>query len=779
MHHNGRLEPVAKQTQQNGVSAAPLPARRGLAGGLRSSPQPQSPPVQGPTPQEVAAELRKRLLPDLRHNAAAFEAMAVLLDYTTTKLGAFAAPALRRDLEKTKSDVASTVALLEEAREQRRVLERERDEEREARAELEERTRALEAAAEQREQELQRRLAGHSDELDTLRAAHASEVATLRGQMDARALEAADAVSAATRGLREEYELELDRVTRRHEETLRAALGAARAEAEREAVQRDQEAARREAELAAQLAARGAAHEALREQSRRVMDSMKSDKDARTQALAARCRELQDEVDSLRSVLELRCDELQKSRRENDALRIAADQLPGAEQRISTLTARLEDLQVQLDRKGELESRLLQENSELHQSFSKEIKEKQMLSLQNEQLQFKLKQNTEVVNALAANMSDFHDVSAIMSASMNGLSQDRSRRSVKSNNNNNNRSVASPPESPRVKGVVEKSESVSYMLEMEADSTDEVVSRIYRRMASTPLASPAHAPHSPHAHAPHPRSAPASSARRANPLSAVQLQARELCPLSQSASATAITTSPTRPTPKQRTMSASLRVRSRSISSDSGECLSSGNWSPPASLPSSQQQQRLQRRSPDVVDEGLLAPSSGIGYDCSDIEDFSSSKSSSMSCSSESSELGGAKEHDEHPAEEDDEVEQAMFQLQQDHQDLMTASCGSVTLPQDAGGEAMICSEEMNEDEVSANGLHSSCEEDASCSEDDDSRGASGAGAGRARAGLSGLPRLSLPMTPTAGCGQSAINTPMDSSWSEDMELPVSLSETS
>lgn len=51
------------------------------------------------------------------------------------------------------------------------------------------------------------------------------------------------------------------------------------------------------------------------------------------------------------------------------------------------------------------------ENNELQQSFSKEIKDKQMLSLQNEQLQFKLKQNTEVVNALAANMSDFHDVS--------------------------------------------------------------------------------------------------------------------------------------------------------------------------------------------------------------------------------------------------------------------------------------------------------------------------------------------------------------------------------
>lgn len=179
-------------------------------------------------------------------------------------------------------------------------------------------------------------------------AKHEGEVAALQQQLDSHA----DRVS---RGLREEYELELDRVTRRHEETLRAALGAARVEAEREAARRQQEAARREAEVLAQLQAKEAAHEALRDQSRRVMDSMKSDKDARTQALAARCRELQDEVDSLRTVLELRCTELQKSRRENDKLRIAADALPGAEQRISTLTARLEDLQVQLDRKGMLE----------------------------------------------------------------------------------------------------------------------------------------------------------------------------------------------------------------------------------------------------------------------------------------------------------------------------------------------------------------------------------------------------------------------------------------
>ncbi|KAJ1519524.1 hypothetical protein ONE63_004806 [Megalurothrips usitatus] len=206
------------------------------------------------------------------------------------------------------------------------------------------------------------------------------------------------------------------------------------------------------------------------------------------------------------------------------------------------------------------------------------------------------------------------------------------------------------------------------MLEMEMDSTDDVVARIYRRMASTPVSSPAHS-----AYLPHPRSAP-PAARRSAPATPKLSN-----PLAQSASATTIavplTASPSgRPTPKQRTTSASSRVRSRSISSDSGECLSSGNWSPPSSLPQhrpehlqEQQQQRQHRgaRTPD----GLLAPSSGIGYDCSDIEDFSSSKSSSMSCSSEGSELSGlglGKGHDEDAderAEAEAEVAPAMLDL--------------------------------------------------------------------------------------------------------------------
>lgn len=98
-----------QQAAQNGVSAVPMPARRTL--GLRHAPG--SPAQQGkgtsPSPQEVAAEVRRRLLPDLRHNAAAFEAMAVLLDYTTTKVRGVGIAAARRRLPCRRGAVCSAM----------------------------------------------------------------------------------------------------------------------------------------------------------------------------------------------------------------------------------------------------------------------------------------------------------------------------------------------------------------------------------------------------------------------------------------------------------------------------------------------------------------------------------------------------------------------------------------------------------------------------------------------------------------------------------------------
>ncbi|XP_026463608.1 uncharacterized protein LOC113366246 isoform X2 [Ctenocephalides felis] len=111
---------------------------------------------------------------------------------------------------------------------------------------------------------------------------------------------------------------------------------------------------------------------------------------------------LKDEVESLRNVLELKQSELSELRKRNLELNRAAEQLPATQAKVQMLEARVEDLQVQLQRKMEDEKELHQRNKLLEESFHQEAKQKTRLSQYNEELQYRLKQNHEVVNVLAA-----------------------------------------------------------------------------------------------------------------------------------------------------------------------------------------------------------------------------------------------------------------------------------------------------------------------------------------------------------------------------------------
>lgn len=181
---------------------------------------------------------------------------------------------------------------------------------------------------------------------------------------------------------------------------------------------------------------------------------------------------------------------------------------------------------------------LLQQNKQLQESYSRESAVKNRLSLHNEELQYKLKQNTEVVNLLAAhsvlrcdqnNTSNQRRIGIAIPESTNQSFpgdnfvrgqvrttasfnekylhstslQDRRgewrtnlRRASRSEGCDNKISLTdknksseyfqsedlSPPNSPKVKGVVEKNDSVSWVLEIE--TPEEMVSRIVRRAGS-------------------------------------------------------------------------------------------------------------------------------------------------------------------------------------------------------------------------------------------------------------------------------------------------------
>lgn len=192
---------------------------------------------------------------------------------------------------------------------------------------------------------------------------------------------------------------------------------------------------------------------------------------------------------------------------------------------------------------------LTKENKRLAETCNQETKQKKRLSLYNEELQWKLKQNSEVVNAIlqgqtptrkslhGSNQSLCDDApcktpsGGYLSRSLHTSSfnekhygtphvfertlsfrersshfyRDARMNSTSPNEKSGNKSSDyfelddSPPSSPKVKGVVEKSDSVSWVLDMD-ESPEVLASRMVRRAGSfrnvtppksTPTKSPA------------------------------------------------------------------------------------------------------------------------------------------------------------------------------------------------------------------------------------------------------------------------------------------------
>ncbi|KAL9707226.1 hypothetical protein quinque_010744 [Culex quinquefasciatus] len=187
---------------------------------------------------------------------------------------------------------------------------------------------------------------------------------------------------------------------------------------------------------------------------------------------------LQDEVDSLRCVLDLKQREISELRKQTQEYERDARDLPGALVKISALESRIEDLQVQLKTKVEEEKDLQQRYKLLQDNLKQETKVKSRLSQHNEELQWKLKQNSEKFSHVYAELSkSYHENSSYLNTTRTSLGGGTSERVFEMED-------ISPPTSPVIKGVVEKSDSVSWVLEMDDEPPEISASRMVRRAGS-------------------------------------------------------------------------------------------------------------------------------------------------------------------------------------------------------------------------------------------------------------------------------------------------------
>ncbi|XP_066151700.1 restin homolog [Euwallacea fornicatus] len=192
------------------------------------------------------------------------------------------------------------------------------------------------------------------------------------------------------------------------------------------------------------------------------------------------------EVQSLRVVLELKQNEIADLRKSLEETRQKQQIFEGVEEKAAALHARCEDIEHQLQRKTEYEQTLIQENQKLQESLKENMNHSRRLSQHNEELQWKLRQNKEIFTKVIKQAEEtVFNRSGVCSSSFNEnhfTSQSISFKDTEKKLQNSSvfEEDISPPSTPKVKGVVEKSDSVSYVLDLD-ESPDLVASRILRR----------------------------------------------------------------------------------------------------------------------------------------------------------------------------------------------------------------------------------------------------------------------------------------------------------
>ncbi|XP_059469897.1 serine-rich adhesin for platelets-like isoform X2 [Neocloeon triangulifer] len=396
-----------------------------------------------PAPPPVIVPPPPHLLHELSHASAGCEAMAVLVQYLVHSVGAFSVTSLKAELGRLKKEWALTKSDLAESKV---TIER-------LQQSLSDEVRAHEMHLETREAEFQERLA-------QIEANHQKALAAATSQYEQKVKEIETLRLEAAENLKQ---TEHDWLSERNQ-----MVADVRAEAEK----RLQEGMEREADLNQQVVKMTAQLADSTRDSRMFLELMHKDKDTLMQASADRCLTLEKEVDSLRVVLDMRHAELQSLRKVAAEASEKADLLMASEIQLASLKSKVEDLQSQLHSKSTIEMSLKEENKSLAKSYYVELQNNRRLSQLQEELQWRIKQSSEVISRLSSSCGGSPSMSASFkncaSPVPSGFSDDSS---------DSCRTSHGLEDSPRIKIMARKSDSVAYLLDMSADYLEYKMSR--------------------------------------------------------------------------------------------------------------------------------------------------------------------------------------------------------------------------------------------------------------------------------------------------------------
>uniref|UniRef100_T1J0J4 CAP-Gly domain-containing protein n=1 Tax=Strigamia maritima TaxID=126957 RepID=T1J0J4_STRMM len=139
----------------------------------------------------------------------------------------------------------------------------------------------------------------------------------------------------------------------------------------------------------------------LHRQKREYEDALLKDNNSKLQIVAGTISDLQKEIESLKAVIELRNCEIHELRAVSNKVTTLEEELYLSEEKIKLLSTKTEDLQAQVDLKNSKERQLTTEQQALKNFFEKETQMNKRLSMENEELQWKLAKSMEAPSLTA------------------------------------------------------------------------------------------------------------------------------------------------------------------------------------------------------------------------------------------------------------------------------------------------------------------------------------------------------------------------------------------
>ncbi|XP_069129978.1 restin homolog isoform X2 [Argopecten irradians] len=357
----------------------------------------QPDPVQ--TKQEIArlealCEARTKELNfaklQMKSNLQAFDAMAALVNYLSHDLDAFSCPALSEKLQKLQSEMVEAQSQLVELQERKVQLESEladtRKEHQETTTTMQEDHKLLltsqrEKLQQEQDKAVQKTEDFYSDEITRLKAYQEKQIREVNSECKTSITNLQRQQKEDIRGLQHKHEQQMEELHKQHRDKLEDITH--RFESMKMNLSDKVESLRYECDD-------------LRVRARMSEEALQRDSDYKVQMALAPFRNMPEEIRSLKLVVEMRNEEIQKLRQRNIQLEKQVEELAATKEKVNSLQQKLENSEAILSMKTDHEKQLHGKCQILMRKYDKENKANKRLSMDYEELMWKMNQSGEL-----------------------------------------------------------------------------------------------------------------------------------------------------------------------------------------------------------------------------------------------------------------------------------------------------------------------------------------------------------------------------------------------